>query len=544
MLRACATGTRRRMLALCAAALLSCALLLHAAPAYAETPLARYAGQSALDTMQQVAEQGFGQSDVVVVASADGYWDALAASALAGAFDAPVLLTSSGSLSQQTEAAVRELGAKHAFVVGGPMSVSEGAFDALDKLVGTVVRVSGENARETATAVAAYLTVHAPDQPGGQAAEGEEPTDGARADGARADGSTPAEQAAPIERAIALPEGFALPKTCIITTSDTFQDALSASPFAWSASAPIFLAEPGGGALSEASLAAVQAAGFERALIAGGTMSVAKSVEDQLRGAALDVVRLAGADCYATSIEVATWEVANGMSWAHVGAATATTYHDALAGATLCGRSASPLLLVDKRNLSAVRSCVDANRGSISTILAFGGEQSVVPLTERRLRGISPEDVIDAIAASARSEVDSNPEGDGWRYELALIRAGGVLAYGTSGNWCGALCWYAVRQAGYADTWCGGQPFSDPQQIAEYYMGQGSYRTGVAGMQRGDIIFSYYSGAPEGLYISHVGICMGTTSDTIDIFDGNPGVRWSTVSKSYPYIVGYARPEY
>ena len=93
-----------------------------AAPAVAEAKWTRIAGDTALDTMAAVAEEGWadGSAASVVLASTEGYWDALSASALAGALGSPVLLTAPGSLSPQAREQIERLGASKVYVAGGP----------------------------------------------------------------------------------------------------------------------------------------------------------------------------------------------------------------------------------------------------------------------------------------------------------------------------------------------------------------------------------------------------------------------------------------
>ena len=197
-------------------------------------------GDDALGTMSAVSRAGFAASDAVVVASAEGYWDALSASPLAGALGAPVLLTASGSLSPEAAAEAARLGASKAYVVGGPVSVSPAVVDALAAAGLKVERVAGDDAPGTAAAVAATL-------------------------------------------------GAGSSSTCVVATSATYQDALSAGPYAYAERSPIFLTGPDG-SLSEATLAAVAASGCSRAIVAGGEMSVPAGARAALEEAGLSVV--------------------------------------------------------------------------------------------------------------------------------------------------------------------------------------------------------------------------------------------------------------
>ena len=313
--------------------------------AWAETPFQRFQGQTALDTMQAIAAEGFRQSDVVVIASSNGYWDALCATALAGALDAPVLLTEPDTLSWQTSQTITSLKAHTAYVTGGPLSVSEATYRQIQTLCPTVKRLSGDDAPGTARAIAEEMR--------------------AMRQGSASAGAS-----------------------CIIATVDTFQDALSISPYAWKSATPIFLTQPGAQPLSESTLAAIDAGGYNHAVLVGGTYSVSGAVEQQLAQRNMGFTRLAGQDCYATTVEVAKWEVAQGMSYERVGAATAVSYYDGLTGGALCGKLNAPLVLVDDWSRWGVEQCVDPYRDRIASGSIFGGVLSVTEATERALKGI------------------------------------------------------------------------------------------------------------------------------------------------------------
>ena len=289
----------------------------------------RLQGANAYGTMEQIVNKGWASSDVVVIATFDGYWDALAASSLAGAYDAPVLLTSGTQLSAQTKALIQKLGATKAYIVGGPAAVSNVvAGQIADALSGSksVERVSGSNAVQTAQAVAAKV-------------------------GAKSD-------------------------TCLIATSNGYWDALAAGPYAYAKQAPIFLAKADG-TLDAQTLVAIQKGGYSKAVIVGGGAAVDASAEAALAKAGVkDVSRQAGANAYATSQRFATWAMKQGLSANQMGVATADGYWDALTGAALCGKNGSVLVLADAMNTTAL-DVAKANKSSIKQAYVFGGASAV-----------------------------------------------------------------------------------------------------------------------------------------------------------------------
>lgn len=287
----------------------------------------RYAGADALGTMQAIVQAGFSHSDAVVVATIDGYWDALAASALAGANGAPVLLTDPSSLSATTRSEIKRLGATKAFIVGGTAAVSSNVESQLKSMGCNVERLWGANAQETAIAIANKVSDRG--------------------------------------------------STCIIATSYTFQDALSASPYAYANRCPIYLTDASGN-LASSTLSAIGKGGYTRAVIAGGPAAVSKATESQLKSVGIkEVSRQYGETAYETSGALATWALGQGMTVSQVGIATCTGYWDALTGAALCGKNNSVLLLADDGKTGNITSIITPRKSSVSYVNVFGGSAAV-----------------------------------------------------------------------------------------------------------------------------------------------------------------------
>ena len=97
----------------------------------------------------------------------DGYWDALMASALAGAYGCPVLITNGSELSSVTAAEIKRLGAETVLVCGGEFSVSDEVKAAVEALGVKAERLFGRTAADTAIEVAKAVAPVTP--PAGQA---------------------------------------------------------------------------------------------------------------------------------------------------------------------------------------------------------------------------------------------------------------------------------------------------------------------------------------------------------------------------------------
>lgn len=292
------------------------------------TNWARIYGARHLETMQAVAQKGWSNADTVIIATNKSFHDALAASALAGMYNSPILITNPDSLANQTKSEITRLGAKHALVVGGPDAIAS-SVDAQIRAAGCtdVQRVYGANSQATAREIAKRVAGRS--------------------------------------------------KTCVIATAFTFQDALSISPYAYWSKSPIFLCEFNSNKLSQETLDSIKQGGYTNAVIVGGTEAVNSSVESQLSGIHVASTRRSGATCYETSSSIANWELQQGMSVVNTGVATGLDYYDALAGGALCGKNGSVLLLVCDYNRSCLTGFLRDHRAGISNGYVFGGPAAV-----------------------------------------------------------------------------------------------------------------------------------------------------------------------
>lgn len=286
----------------------------------------RVAGDTAMETMSKVIDETFNKARTVVLASKDGYWDALSASALAGALKAPVLLSGRDALPQETIDQLKRLGTKRAYLVGGRSVMSNAVIDQLRALGISTVTVAGQQAQDTANTVARKLPSS---------------------------------------------------DVCFIATSWGYQDALSASSFAYAKKAPIFLANDAG-MLDRATLACIRSKNFKRVVLIGGESVLTPELVQQLNQVGVkNVQRIAGETAYDTSALFAQWALNHGMKANNMAIATGYGYEDALVGAALCGKKGSVMVLADDSNTTAVDLIVDAQKNKISNYYILGG-QSVV----------------------------------------------------------------------------------------------------------------------------------------------------------------------
>ena len=298
----------------------------------------RIAGETAEDTMQQIVQTAFPDPvDKVVLATSESYWDALSANSLAGSLNAPVLLTHHNQLPAQTIAELKRLKTSKVVVCGGENAISNDVVSQLKDLNIEVERIAGNMASDTANDIAKKL---------------------------------------------------ANTDTAVVTTSWGYEDALSAASFAYAKKAPIFLANYNSATLDASSIQTMKDKGVKKVYIVGGTSVVSPEVEAQLSAAGITVERIAGDTAYDTSAKLATKLISLGMSANNMAIATGWGYTDALAGAALCGKQNSVMVLADNTNQTAINDVVAANKNAIQNYYIFGGTSVVGDSATNALKGV------------------------------------------------------------------------------------------------------------------------------------------------------------
>ena len=288
----------------------------------------RLFGESRYQTMEKIVAEGFQKSSWATLTTGENFPDALCASALAGAKQCPVLITSATGLSPECDRELTRLGVTDVYLVGGTSAVSEDTARALTARGIRVQRVAG--ADRQGTSIAALQAV----------------------------------------------EKCAVPfDTVVVCTGASFPDSLSISPWVWCSHSPILLTNSDG-TLSEAALQAIAGRpSIRRAIICGGEAAVSAACEKQLANV-VEVVRLAGANRYETSAEIVRWETKSGLTWANPSVATGQNFPDALCGAALAGVRSAPILLVHAAGDATVQLAA-SHAQEVTRGYVLGGTQAV-----------------------------------------------------------------------------------------------------------------------------------------------------------------------
>ncbi len=292
-------------------------------------------------------------SATAVLCSGRSFPDGLAASALAGALDAPIMLTEPGSLPASVGTRLAAMGTRTVYVVGGSAAVGYAVETDLARYVPgvTIVRVAGASRYETAGEVADW--VHG--------------ILGRR------------------------------PDRVFVASGVGFPDALALSPIAYSTHTPILLTVPDAlPASTSAAIERIRGASSRRVdvLVAGGTVAVSDAAAQSARVAAGGTLtRAAGPDRYATALAIAETAVFAGWSAPEdVAVASGVTFPDSLAGAALPGAAGGVLLLCPVSVLGPSSSAfMKSFDFRIDQAWALGGTKAVADPVLSEIRTILPD---------------------------------------------------------------------------------------------------------------------------------------------------------
>ena len=263
------------------------------------TPI-RISGADRYATSAAISKARFSPGvPVAYVATGLNYPDALAGGPAAGLAGGPVLLTDPGNLPQVIRDELKRLDPDRIVVLGGSGAVSSRVADQLAAYTSALVeRLQGADRFATAVAVS-----RATFDPGVSAA--------------------------------------------FVATGASFPDALAAGPAAIKAGGPVLLTHAG--SLPASTRNELVRLAPQTVYLLGGTTAVSEGVRQAIQQATgRTVVRLAGADRYATAVAISTKFFTRPPS---VYLATGTNFPDALSAVPAAGRTGSPLLLVQRDRL-------------------------------------------------------------------------------------------------------------------------------------------------------------------------------------------------
>lgn len=287
----------------------------------ADMAVKRLAGLGRVETSIAVSNEVYTKSETVVLAGYLGEVDALTGTLLAGAMDAPLLLTKQAKLEDQVKEELVSLGAKNVYLLGGETVISEEVETELEDLDYTVTRVSGLTREETAANVAKEVNAKATH--------------------------------------VFLAQGW-----------DVLADALAAGPVSAMKEMPVLLTKTD--RIPEATMTAMDDLGVTHVTLLGKESAISKDVEDYLVGKDLVVNRIGGAAREDTAAEIAAEYFADSKNAI---VASGYTYADALVGGYLGAAKNAPILLTNVNTTkTATTNFLTANA---EMVYVLGGETVV-----------------------------------------------------------------------------------------------------------------------------------------------------------------------
>lgn len=304
----------------------------------ADSGVNRVGGANRYETAAKVADSGWTSSDYAIVANGEGYADALCATPLAKANNAPILLTtgnSSNSLEQNQLNELKKLNVKHVIVIGGTGVVPDSVLNSIKAQVTDVERIGGQDRYETSVKIA---------------------------------------------------EKLGTPAKAVIASGEGYADALSAGPAAAINGMPILLSRAGSlpDTISNYLKAHSQ---ITQTYVIGGTASISDSILNSLPSAK----RLGGQTRYDTNVAVLQ-EFASSFNFSNIYAALGdgplgNEFADALTGGALAAKNRNPLVITGKTISSATASFLKEKGLTNSTLTVLGGTASIPDSVASDIKG-------------------------------------------------------------------------------------------------------------------------------------------------------------
>lgn len=288
--------------------------------------ISRLGGQDRYKTAVTISKSGWTYgADTVILASGEGYADALCAAPLAKKYNAPILLTTKDSISDDTINELKRLEAKKVILIGGTSSISDTVSNKVKSATSAdIERIAGQDRYETSAKVAEQLGTS---------------------------------------------------NKVIIASGEDYADALSAAPIAASKGMPILLTPSK--ELSSSAAKYIKDNNVTTTYIIGGNASVDKSLESNLPG----VKRLSGADRYETNISVIS-NFINDLDTHNAYVAlgdgvTGSEFADALSGTAIASKNNAPVFLTYFTVPKVTKDFITSKLSPDTKITALGGKAVV-----------------------------------------------------------------------------------------------------------------------------------------------------------------------
>ncbi|NEU05042.1 cell wall-binding repeat-containing protein [Clostridium senegalense] len=279
----------------------------------------RIFGANRYETSKEISKNGWEKSDYAIIASGEGFADALSAAPLAKKYDAPIILTEYKGLNENAKEELERLKVKEVIIVGGIGAISSNTENEIKNLDIKTRRIAGNSRFDTSLQVAKEI------------------------------GS---------ENGIVVVNGY------------NFGDALSISSIAANKGMPILLTKPEN--LSNDIKTFINNSGYSKSYIVGGNSVVGKNVEYNLK----NCKRICGYDRYATNAAILN-EFVDEINLESVYVVSGSNYPDALSVSSLAAKINAPLMLASSQVDMSMLNFMNKNIDNIKNVNVIGGKSVV-----------------------------------------------------------------------------------------------------------------------------------------------------------------------
>lgn len=306
---------KKRLLMSIFAAAVSCIIFFTSGVVKAATLQDRLWGNDRYQTNSKIVDLGWTSSEYAVIASGEGFADALCAAPLADQYKAPILLTGKEALSIESKEQLLKLKVGKVFIIGGTGVISDNIKAQIESMGIETTRIYGQDRFETSIKVAKNLK----DVSG-----------------------------------------------VVVTNGYGFADALSIATIAAQKGMPIILTDRDD--LPAVTKDFLVNKSFNESYVLGGTGVVGIKINSYLK----NPVRLEGSSRYETNAAVLNY-FTDKFNYDKVYVASGESYPDALSGSVLAASSNSPLVLVGNSIDPSVMNSVKAKQDKYNNVIVLGG---------------------------------------------------------------------------------------------------------------------------------------------------------------------------
>ncbi|OBR89874.1 N-acetylmuramoyl-L-alanine amidase LytC precursor [Clostridium ragsdalei P11] len=317
-------------------------------------------GQDRYATSTDVSKNSWASSDYVILASGEGYADALCAAPVAKKYNAPILLTGSKELNEGVKSEITRLKATHVIEIGGEASISSDIENELKSMKLNVQRLGGQNRFETSVVVANSL-----------------------------------ENVTKV----------------VVTSGYGFADALSIAPIAAEQGMPILLT--GKDSLSDAVQNYINQnkGSIKNSYVIGGQGVISDSAISGLPA----VARISGQNRFDTNVKVLSYFKSSidfsNLYVVKADGPTGNEFADALSGSAAAAKTSSPIILTYNTLYSGMEDFIKSNVPKTASVTAIGGTgavpDSLVNTMDQVVSGTSTQNPLPSGGGSSSSD-DAN----------------------------------------------------------------------------------------------------------------------------------------